>query len=151
MGFTPWAGSINFPGAAQWNQSIPSNIVDVTALVIPLDNTPNRTLEITVNVDGQSLDLRLTFRYNEIAQYWTMAIADPATGNILIDSIPLVTGGFPAANLLAQYAYLGLGSCYLVPMGGSSLDYPDDNSLGSYFCIVWGDSTNVLYASLGVL
>jgi hypothetical protein len=145
--YQPWTGTINFPGSEQFT-TVVQQAINITALVIPLDNAPNQTLETTVFVDGSNVKLRLTFNFNEIAGYWIMSITDPTTSNLLIDSIPLVVGVYPASNIIQQYAYLGLGSAYVVPMGGSPLDFPDANTLGSYFCLVWGDSPNVLNESL---
>lgn len=108
--------------------------------VIPLTTDPNQTFQTTVSVDNQNITLSLTIRYNEMAGYWVMTITDPTTNIILLDSIPLITGSYPAANVLGQYAYLGIGSAYVVKAGAVNMDYPDDTNLGTDFLLVWSDT-----------
>ena len=109
------------------------------AQIIPLTTDPNQTFQVSLNVDGSTVNLQLTLRYNEISEYWIMTIANPSTGAILLDSLPLITGEYPAGNILRQYSYLGIGSAYVLNMG-SSLDYPDDSELGNSFVLAWGDT-----------
>ncbi len=106
---------------------------------IPLDSTHNQTAAVTVEVGGAPLSLELTLRYNAQADYWAMKVVKPVTGAVLLDSVPLLTGEYPAANILAPYAYLGIGSAYIIPASPGDRDYPDDGSLGSDFFLVWGD------------
>src|ERR1039457_6822506 len=87
-------------------------------LIVPLDNSPNQNFQVTVNVNGK------------------MTISD-TLGNIVLDSIPLITGVWPAANLLRQFQYLGIGSVYILNASGPipGLDYPNNTDLGSDFVL----------------
>jgi hypothetical protein len=69
---------------------------------------------------------------------WMMDIAD-AAGNRLVSSIPLVTGQFPAANILAPWDYLGVGSAFIIKQSGMgpASDIPDDTNLGSQFLLLF--------------
>jgi len=87
----------------------PSGLVSGTAQTVPLDNSPNQFWNISVSVDGKSIPLQVALRYNEIAQYWVATIYDQ-NGNLLLDSVPFVTGVGKSQNLLAQFAYLKIGS-----------------------------------------
>lgn len=134
--------------------------------VIPLTNSPNQRFTVQLTVDGSALTLNVTISWNAMAQYWVMGISD-ANNNLLVDSIPLVTGFYPAGNLLQQQRYLNIGSWYIVnvsnlssnsgadvgygqgyygfgPYGGQSgssgLDYPNDTNLGTDFQL-WVDDT----------
>lgn len=107
--------------------------------IIPLDNNPNQKFTITLSVDGNNLTLHLAISFSAMAGYWVMSISD-AHGNLLLSSIPLLTGQWPAANLLSQYAYLKIGSAYLVSSNGAGVDYPDSTTLGSAFKLVWSDT-----------
>jgi hypothetical protein len=107
--------------------------------IIPLTSDPNQTMKTTVNVGGRNITLQLDIRYNDIAEYWVMMVTDPVTGTVLIDSVPLITGDYPAGNILGQYAYLGIGSAYVVPAATVAMDYPDDTNLGTDFVLVWSD------------
>ena len=105
---------------------------------IPLDNSPNQTFSIALNVDGNNLTLQLAIRFNTMAGYWVMSVSD-ANGNLLLACIPLLTGVWPAANLLSQFGYLKIGSAYVVSYG-ATIDYPDSTTLGSQFQLWWGDT-----------
>ena len=74
-----------------------------------------------------------------MAGYWVMSIYD-SNGVLLLDSIPLITGWYPAANLLSQYGYLEIGSAYVINNGISSSDYPGKNDLGTNFSVLWDDT-----------
>lgn len=141
--YTPWTGRVTFPGAVV--EPSPSSAALSSAgthsfQVIPLDPSPNQTFQIELYIDGELRLLQFFIRYNEMADYWVMNISDPSTGETLVDSIPFITGAYPAANLLGQHAYLGLGSAFIIQAGEVSLDYPDDTDLGTDFLLLWSDS-----------
>ena len=134
--------------------------------VIPLSNQPNQSFTVQLQVDGLPLSLNLTIRFNRMAGYWVMSISD-ANNDLLIDSVPLLTGSYPAANLLEQQKYLAIGSWYIVnvsntqisgtlstgygeglygegPYGGGAglagSDYPNQYNLGTDFQLWVGDT-----------
>ena len=108
--------------------------------IIPLTTTPNKVMQITLNINGENRTLQLNIRYNEIAKYWILGIIDPATGLYILDSIPLITGQYPAANILAQYNYLRIGAAYILNVSNSDMDYPDKTNLGTDFVLLWTDN-----------
>jgi len=108
--------------------------------IIPLTSDPYQSFITTIPVDGKNLKLKLGISYNSSAEYWTMSITDPVTGKLILDGIPLLTGGYPAADLLGQFGYLGLGRATIVNVGNSTMDSPDDTNLGTDFLLAWGDS-----------
>lgn len=108
--------------------------------IIPLTSDPYQSFITTIPVDGKNLKLKLGISYNSAGEYWTMSITDPSTGNLILDGIPLLTGGYPASDLLGQFRYLGLGSASIVNVGNGSIDSPDSTSLGTDFLLAWGDT-----------
>lgn len=111
------------------------------AQVIPLDSSPNQSFRITLSIDGENRALSFKIRFNEIAQYWVMTVIDPSDDSILLDSVPMVTGEYPADNIIEQYAYMEIGSAYFVNVGNVSAD-PTDEDLGTNFILIWGDTPN---------
>lgn len=113
--------------------------------IIPLDNSPNQTFQVPVNVvtatqpTGQVVILSVILRYNDEAGYWVMTFQD-SSGNLLLDSIPLLPGENSAVNILGQYAYLQIGSAAVVNYSGTTKDHPDNTDLGTDFILVWGDT-----------
>ena len=106
--------------------------------IIPLDNSPNQSWQVTVNVNGRPVPLAVTLRYNEIARYWVMTLKDQS-GNLILDSVPFITGVGQTQNILGQYTYLAIGSATIFNASGISLDYPNNLNLGSDFLLLWGD------------
>lgn len=107
--------------------------------IIPLTSDPNQTMQTTVNVNSKNVTLQLMLRYNETANYWVMTVSD-SQSNKLVDSIPLITGDYPSGNILEQYAYLGIGSAFVIKTGGTAADYPGSDQLGTDFALVWSDT-----------
>lgn len=136
---------------------------------IPITNSPNQSFTVSLQVDGSPLSLNVTLKYNEMAGYWMLSLSD-INNNLLVDSVPVLCGGYPAANLLQQQRYLGIGSWYVInvsnglPTGGSGIgygggfygqgpyggqsgqggtDYPDSTNLGTSFQLWVGDTPTV--------
>jgi hypothetical protein len=108
--------------------------------LIPLSSSPGQQLSVTLQVDGSPLTLNLEFDYNEVAGYWVMQVSD-STNNLIVSDIPLLTGNNPACNILGQFAYLGIGSAYVINQSGTpASDYPNSQNLGSSFVLIWGDT-----------
>ena len=51
-------------------------------------------------------------------------------GNLLVDSVPMLTGYYPAANLLCQFVYLGIGSAYIINASGVAMALTNGESTG---------------------
>ena len=106
--------------------------------LVPLTLSQAQMFAVQLTVNTQPLTLNLTLTYSPMAGYWHMAVAD-VNGNALIASVPLITGLYPAANLLAQYQYLQIGSAYLLNTSNTAIDYPGADNL-SQFSLLWGDN-----------
>lgn len=108
--------------------------------VVPLSTAPNQTMAVSLSVNGVSLLVKLNLRYNEMAQYWVMDISD-SDGNVMVANIPLLTGVFPAANILGQFGYLEIGNAYVLDISNDDArDYPNALDLGTSFLLLWGDN-----------
>lgn len=105
--------------------------------VIPLTTDPDQTFTVTVPLNNKNIDLMFRLRYNTEAKYWCLSITDAS--EMLIDSMPLLTGNYPASNLLEQYDYFGIGMAMILKNGNLSTENPDDTNLGTDFVLVWGD------------
>ena len=110
----------------------------MSSQIIPLTAAPNQTFGVQLTVNNAPLTLSLLLSYSYMAGYWQLTVSD-ASGNQLVTSVPLVTGWYPAANLLAQYQYLKIGSAYLLNTGNAPEDFPSQDTLGM-FSLLWGDN-----------
>lgn len=103
---------------------------------IPVTSSPYQTFICTIPVDNRNLTLKIQISYNTAWNYWVMTLADPTTGKIILDNIPLITG----ADIFGQYKYLNLGSAVIVNVGNNLMDIPDSTNLGTDFILIWGDT-----------
>jgi hypothetical protein len=112
----------------------------MSAQIIPLTPDPNQVFEVPLNINNTVKSLYLTLRYNELAQYWFMTVKN-SQGVIILDSIPLVTGNVPSGNILRQFAYLGIGSAYVLNASEvATPDFPNNKNLGTDFVLLWDDT-----------
>lgn len=111
----------------------------MSAQIIPLDTSPNQTFQVSLNVDGNVLNLTLEISFNSMAGWWVMSILD-SFGNVMLDSIDMITGAWPAANLLQQYGYMKIGSAFIINVAQDPGDYPNATNLGSSYVLLWDDT-----------
>lgn len=90
---------------------------------IPLSPHP-QTLTVTLP-NGTEIGMSLIYQFNQ-DNCWILNISD-AEGNPLVSGIPLVTG----ADLLEQYAYLGLGIAMWCSTDGNLSQPPQWYDLGT--------------------
>ena len=89
--------------------------------------------EIPLKPEAQEFDIslggvtyHLTLNWNAPNNAWGLDIAD-SLQNPIVGGIPLITG----ANLLEQYAYLGIGGSLIVQSDFDPNEVPDYAALGS--------------------
>jgi hypothetical protein len=114
---------------------------NINIFEIPVTSEPNQNFRCTIPIDGENKTFIFDVRYNSEAEYWTMRITDDLISLMLIDSIPLLAGVYPAANLLEQYAYLNIGSAYIIKINPDiEEENPNSETLGSGFKLYWSDT-----------
>jgi hypothetical protein len=106
--------------------------------IIPLAQNPNQTFSVQLTVDGAPLTLNFFLSYITMSGWWQLQVSS-AQNAVLIASLPLLTGFYPGANMLAQHGYLKIGSAYMLNTGNATTDYPAANNL-STFSLLWGDT-----------
>lgn len=99
------------------------------AVVMPLIAGQNQSFSVTLPVDSGNIALTFQFTWNGQGEFWWMSITQ--AGILLLDGIPVVAGNYPGANILRQYAYLQIGSAYLIANGGGLPENPTFTTLGT--------------------
>jgi hypothetical protein len=108
----------------------------MAAQLVPLTTAPNQSLTVGLNINSQIVTLQLRIYYNSFGGFWLMDIADKL-GNPIVDSIPLLTGVWPGANILGAFASLQIGTAFVINLNGAASDWPDNTNLGSDFVLLW--------------
>lgn len=105
---------------------------------VPVTNQPNQSLTVSIpRSDGTNVRLDLYIYWNEYAQVWQMDITDSSTGLPLVAGIAMITSTGAYQDLLSQYAYLNIGSAYVVPYSTASNDYPSITDWDANFVLLW--------------
>lgn len=113
--------------------------------IIPLSPLQSQSFTVSGTINGNTVTLQMKVRWNVMSQCWMASLFDQK-GNALIDSLPILTGDWPAANILAQHGYLldsngnGIGALYPINASGAIQDYPGVANLGNDFVLIWGDN-----------
>jgi hypothetical protein len=111
----------------------------MSSQIVPLTPLPNQTLSVTLNINNLPLTLQMFQYYNRVAGFWAIDIYSQ-TGVPLASSVPLLTGDWPAANILAPYEYLQIGEAYVINQNGGVTDWPTTSNLGGGFVLLWTDN-----------
>ena len=108
---------------------------------IPIQPIPDQEFSVTIKANGTNIPLIIRLRFNTEGEFWHMNISDGRTGEMLLANLPLVTGEYPAADRLAQFQHLGIGSfLVLKSTEETDADIPGLNDLGSDFLLICGSA-----------
>lgn len=107
-------------------------------VIVPFAPSTNQTTSVTLPVNNGNITLKFTFTYNTPGGYWFMSVTQ--NGTLLLDAVPLVTGEYPAGNILSQYDYMQIGSAYIVPVTSVTTNDPTFDTMGTDFYLVWSDN-----------
>ena len=104
--------------------------------------TSSTEFQSTVQVGDENITLKFNVRWNEFAGYWNLTITSMSTGEILLDSIPMVTGeGILTIDLLRKHEHLEIGRAYLVEaVDHPESEYPGETNMNE-FALVWGNNS----------
>jgi hypothetical protein len=111
----------------------------MSAQIVYISSLPNQDVTVQLDVDDAALTLGLALYWDYMCGYWLMDVYD-AAGAQLLSGVPMITGSYPAANILGQYAYLKIGSAYVLNQSNGSTDYPTSTNLGTTFVLLWSDT-----------
>ena len=116
----------------------------MTCSVLPLTDDQRQVFTIHVSIDGSPFQARVEVRYLPAPDQWVISIWDDATGELLVNMIPLICSSGSVNDLLRPFRYLwngaGLGSLFVF----RAVDVPDTqdpaaNTLNQ-FTVLWSDT-----------
>ncbi|UUZ80630.1 hypothetical protein LJK88_38220 [Paenibacillus sp. P26] len=110
--------------------------------IIPLIKSQNQSFTITLPVNGQNMTLTLGFTYNTQGEYWFMSVRD-RTGALLLDAVPIVTGEYPATDILGQHDYMNIGTAIVLPDNNLQIGIPAFDDLGVNYYLAWTDNQTI--------
>lgn len=109
---------------------------------------PNNKVKVDIKIKDseekeKTVTFNLEFNYREVCKYWTVTIRD-TYNNDIVSNVPLVSGGgyLEMGNLLRQFGYKNIGGLMLYKSKQTTLDNPDEYSLGNDFYLIWCDTAS---------
>lgn len=110
------------------------------AQILPLTSQPNQILLATLAINGGTTTIGIRQYWNRIGGFWVMDIYN-SNGLPLVSSVPLLTGDWPAANVMAPYEWLNIGAWFIINQGnGEQADWPNSSNLGINFLLLIDDN-----------
>ena len=114
----------------------------MTYHILPTGSAPRHVFLLDLAPDGFSLRARVELRYLPAPDFWVISIWDDATGELLINQIPLVCSYGEVNDLLRPFRHLregqGMGSLFVI----RDTDEPSttDPAKGNLteFRVLWG-------------
>lgn len=109
---------------------------------IPLTCASDCTQNFNITLLGddgkkKNVNIELRLRYLDLYDIWLADVTELATGAIIALGVPMV----PGENILGQLGYKGVGEAYIIKQLPTSLQQPDNKTLGSTFVLIWGDAS----------
>ena len=116
----------------------------MSGYILPLTTDPWQVMTLDVVIDGEEFHAQVEVRYLPAPDQWVVSIWDHATGDLLVNMIPLICSYEEVNDLILPFRHLrdgkGLGS--LICLRGTdepSTPDPTENNLTD-FQLLWGDS-----------
>ena len=112
-------------------------------VILPLTDDHRQILTMDLSLDGLSFHAKVEVRYLSAPDVWTITIWDHASGDLLVNQIPLICSYGEINDLLKPFRHLrkgkGLGSLYVLrAVDEPSTPDPAKGNLNQ-FQILWGD------------
>ena len=114
----------------------------MSAQIVNLNNAPNQLMAVSLQLSGKTVRVQVELSWNRIGSFWVASVYDQA-GNPLVTSLPLLTGDWPAGNLMAPFDYLGIGTWCMINQNGAATDWPNAQNLGVGFVLLVDDNKPV--------
>ena len=114
---------------------------------IPTTDEPWQILTLAVSPDGRALQAQVELRYLPAPDQWVISATDGATGELLVNQIPLIASRARPNDLFRPFRYLfqgrGIGSLFVLRAEENpTTPDPARHSL-SEFLLIWSDRADL--------
>ena len=115
----------------------------MSGYLLPLTNDPWQVFTVDVKIGGEELHAQVEIRYLPAPDRWFVSIRDHASGELLVNMIPLVCSYGTVNDLPLPFRHLrdGKGLGTLMCLKGTDEPSTEDPSEGNLteFSLVWCD------------
>ena len=116
---------------------------ELNIYLLPITSSPRQVMTLNVTLDGEPLQAQVEIRYLPAPDQWFFSLRDHATGELLVNMIPLICSRGEVNDLLLPFRHLrqgkGVGSLICLRAGEETAK-PDPawESLRE-FELIWSD------------
>ena len=116
---------------------------ELNIYLLPITSSPRQVMTLNVILDGEPLQAQVEIRYLPAPDQWFFSLRDHATGELLVNMIPLICSRGEVNDLLLPFRHLregkGVGSLICLRAGEETAQ-PDPawESLRE-FELIWSD------------
>ena len=116
----------------------------MTGYILPLTDDPWQVMTLDVTIDGEAFHAQAEVRFLPAPDQWYVSIRDHASGELLVNQVPLVCSREAENDLLAPFRHLrggkGVGALFCTggPDGNAGED-PTEKNLTDYQVLFCGD------------
>ena len=116
---------------------------ELNAYLLPLSDDPRQVMTLNVTLDGEPLQAQVEIRYLPAPDQWFFSLRDHATGELLVNMIPLICSRGEVNDLLLPFRHLregkGVGSLICL-RAGEETESPDPGKGNlQEFSILWSN------------
>ena len=114
--------------------------------LLPLSDDFRQVMTLNVTLDGEPLQAQVEIRYLPAPNQWFFSLRDHATGELLVNMIPLICSRGEVNDLLLPFRHLrgGKGIGTLICLKAGEETAKQDPSAGTLqeFSILWTEQIN---------
>ena len=116
----------------------------MTYAILPLANDPWQVFTADVEIDGDPFHAQISVRWLPAAGRWFLSVRDHASGELLVNQVPLVCSYGPLNDLMFPFAHLrsgkGLGSLFCLRNADSTVAGDPGRDNLAEFSLLFGDT-----------
>ncbi|MBR5959832.1 MAG: hypothetical protein IKZ98_02460 [Clostridia bacterium] len=119
---------------------------ELNAYLLPLSASPRQVMTLNLTLDGEPLQAQVEIRYLPAPDQWFFSVRDHATGELLVNMIPLICSRGEVNDLLLPFRYLrggkGIGSLICLRAGEKTESPDPGKDTLKEFDLIWSDQLN---------
>jgi len=111
--------------------------------LLPLNSSPRQVMILNVILDGEPMQAQIEIRYLPAPDQWFFSLRDHATGDLLVNMIPLICSRGEVNDLLLPFRHLregkGVGSLICLRAGEETAKPDPARESLREFELIWSD------------
>ena len=116
---------------------------ELNAYLLPLSDDPRQVMTLNVTLDGEPMQAQVEIRYLPAPDQWFFSLRDHATGEMLVNMIPLICSRGEVNDLLLPFRHLregkGVGSLICLRAGEETAKPDPARESLRAFELIWSD------------